>query len=485
MPVPEPADDFARRIAHLPPADRTLLLERLRASRQPSSERSIAGIAGEGPTPIAPGQGRMWSVQQAIPEATFFNVPLAVRLSGVLDEGRLRTALDALLERHELLRARFTTIDGTPQLEVDAEARLDLEVLCVGEDDDSDNEIASVAAELCLRPFDCECAPLARAALIDAGDERILLLVVHHLIADNWSFKVLIRDLIVIYGQGARAAPPAPAVTYRDFAVWHREWLTGPSGQRHLEHAVKRLAPPLGRLQLPRTHVEPERSSFAVASEESSIGGGVPAAVDGLARRLGTTRVAVVLSAYVAVLHAFSGQPDIRVGTPISGRGRPEVQEVVGPFYNTVVVRCLVEPTARFEDLLAAVTAELRNALACQEVPFSAVAEQLERTHGLQRPDLFQASFYFEDEPFGRVTTRGLTLEPYRPDEGDAPALSPSQYELTLMVEWHCDRLDARWQYNADLFDAPAVRLFARTFEQFLTGAVTAHAATLGSLLPR
>ncbi|HEU4451637.1 MAG TPA: FkbM family methyltransferase, partial [Longimicrobium sp.] len=294
------------------------------------------------PLPLSFSQRRLWFLDQLAPGSAAYNVFGALRLRGALDEDALERALSEVVRRHEVLRTTFAEVDGEPVQVVGAPGpvplpRLELRALPAEE---REAEVRRLARAEAAAPFDLAAGPLLRATLLRLdGEERVLLFTLHHVVADGWSMGVLVRELSALYGayvEGRESPLAEPAVQYGDFAAWQRRWLEGEALEAQVAWWRERLAgaPPVLALPTDRPRAPLERATGAV--HPFRLPAGAARGIRALAAGEGATLFAALLAPFQALLARWSGQDDVVVGSPVAGRTRAEVEELIGFFVNTL-----------------------------------------------------------------------------------------------------------------------------------------------------
>ncbi|HEV7672551.1 MAG TPA: amino acid adenylation domain-containing protein, partial [Thermoanaerobaculia bacterium] len=378
--------------------------------------------------PLSFAQERLWFLDRLMPGSSAYNMPVALRLSGGLDEAVLRASLEEIWRRHAVLRTTYREVDGRPLQRIGAAdgfplALADLSALpaerAAGEGE------RTVAAEA-SRPFDLAEGPLARGLAVRfVASEHGLLLRLHHIAADGWSLGVLVRELVATYAALARgrvSALPVLPLQYADYALWQRGWLVGERLEREIAYWRERLAgaPPIALpTDRPRRPARPVRGGWR--------GLALPArTVERLAeecRRAGATPFMGLLAAFAALLQRWTGQDDFSLGTPVAGRHRTEVEGVIGLFVNTLVLRVGLDRAPSWRELIARTRAVAVGAFAHQDLPFEKVVAELAPARDLATAPLFQVSFALqgaaEELPGGEegAAALGLTLSSWAPWE--------------------------------------------------------------------
>ena len=309
--------------------------------------------------PVSFAQRRLWFLDQ-LGSGTAYNIPMAFRLEGDLDRDALQRTLQAIVDRHDVLRTSFPSIDGDPVQRVAPEYELPLPVVDLTDaaPEQRHVEMARHRAEEENQSFDLAEGPVIRAKLIVMSErEHLLLLTIHHIAFDGWSVGVMFRELHAHYGAhaaGSSARLPALPVQYGDFARWQREWMEDPSFAEHVDYWRDQLDG-LEPLELPTDRPRPAEQTFAGAAHDFGLPDQLSASVVELGKRCGVTPAMTLLAAFAVVLSRYSGQEDVAVGSPIANRTRREIEDMLGFFVNTLVQRVDLSGDPSFEALLARV----------------------------------------------------------------------------------------------------------------------------------
>ncbi|MEV6976425.1 amino acid adenylation domain-containing protein [Kitasatospora sp. NPDC093806] len=440
------------------------------AGSGPAADGPIRRGTGDTGLPASFGQERLVFLDRLEEAGVAYTIPVAWRLTGPLDEARLAAALDALVARHEVLRTRFALADGVLTQDI-RPGWAGLDVRAAG---------SAAEAERALReearvPFDVVGGPLFRAVLWRIGAaEHVLLLALHHTVADGWSAGLLVRDLQACHDG---AALPELPVRYADFARWQRERLGGDGPAAELAHWRERLAG-LPTLELPTDRPRPAVRTGAGDSVAFTVGPELTARLEELGRAHGATLFMTLLAAYQVLLGRWSGQADFGVGTPVAGRGRPEVRDVVGFFLDTLVLRADLTGDPGFTELLDRVRTDALGAYEHQDVPFGRLVEELHPERELNRTPLFQAMFSFNDWNLDTLRLGPVTGTAVPVDRGAA------KLDLTLELVHGPDGLAGALDFTTDILDAAAVGRMAEAYTAILREAVATPTARIGALLP-
>jgi amino acid adenylation domain-containing protein len=401
-------------------------------------------------SPLSFAQQRLWFLAQLRPDDAAYNMAAAVELRGRLEAGALGDAFRQVVQRHEALRTTFTSVAGEPVQVIHPEpveppmTVVDLSGLCEG-------EVERLARVEASRPFDLESGPLLRVLLVRLGPERhLLLLTMHHLVSDAWSVGVLIREVSALY-RCAGDLPPLP-VQYADFAVWQRAWLQGETLERPLAWWRERLAGAPPALKLP---AEPQAGGSRQPLSLPDTAG-----LEALARAEGTTLFVALLAGFQALLHRWTGQEDLVIGTPFANRRRAEVQGLIGFFVNTLPIRADLAGRPSFRELLRRAREQVLGVHEHQDLPFERIVEELRPERATGRNPLFQAVLAFQNVPMPALDLPGLEAIPRRVDAGMA------RFDLTFDL-----MPDEGWIEQGIFSQATAARLAAH-FRSLLTAAL-------------
>jgi amino acid adenylation domain-containing protein len=424
----------------------------------------------DGDLPLSFAQERLWFLDQIDPGSPAYNVPLALRLVGVLDAGALAGALDAVVARHEALRTRFAaprSVAGHPLQIVEPQAPgLGLSLVDLTGLPPGAAPVRALARAEASRPFDLAMGPLLRAALLRlAPGEHVLLLTLHHIVTDGWSLGILVRDLV-----RAHAGLPLPPlrVQYPDFAVWQRGWLAGAPLRALVGFWRRELAAAPPRTELPTDRPRPAVQTFRGGTLPLVF----PAELAGRLRALGraerATLFMVLLGGFAALLHRVTGQDDLLLGTPVANRTRVETEELIGFFVNTLVLRLRPAGDLPVQRLLARVRSATLAAYAHQDLPFEKLVEELQPRRDLSLTPFFQILFALQNAPGTPADARslaGLELAPLAVDSGTA------KFSLTVSLSEPIPGegdIAGSIEYNRDLFDPATVRRLGRQLETLL-----------------
>jgi amino acid adenylation domain-containing protein len=418
--------------------------------------------------PLSFAQARLWFLDQLQPNSAFYNIPLALRLSGQLNIAALQSSINEIIQRHEALRTNFATVEGQPVQVIASTLNCQLQVVNLLHIRESEREIEAqrLVNEQANRPFNLEREPLLRGTVLQLGEtEYVLLLTMHHIISDGWSMGVFVRELTELYKAFCTGAPPSLPelpVQYADFALWQRQWLQGEILETQLDSWKEQLLDAPALLELPTDRPRPAVQTFRGGYYYTALSLELSAGLTALSKRAGVTLFMTLFAVFGTLLYRYSGQDDIVVGTPVANRNRREIEGLIGFFVNTLVLRTDLSGNPSFEQLLGRVKEVALQAYAHQDLPFEQLVEALQPTRDLSYTPLFQVMFALDDASVPSVELPNLTASSYSVEIGTA------KFDLTLSMENTADGLVGVWEYNTDLFDEVTIARMAGHFQALL-----------------
>ncbi|KAM3092340.1 amino acid adenylation domain-containing protein [Phormidesmis sp. 146-12] len=446
---------------------------------QPASQGSVF--------PLSFAQQRLWFLHQLTPDNPFYNVPAAIRLTGTLDQIALERSFCEIVRRHTALRTTFTTVDGqTVQVvEPDGKVKLsvvNLQTVAVSDREHICQQLAAIEAQ---HPFNLTTDPLLRVTLLQlSSTESILLLTLHHIVADGWSLGVLVRELACCYTafveERSPDLPPLP-IQYTDFACWQRTWLQGEILEKQLAYWRKQLDD-LPELQLPNdysiggTAQRPAVPTYRGATHPLQLSPTLTQKLIDLSQQSGASLFMTLLAAFQTLLYRYTGQEDIAIGSPIANRHRSELEGLIGFFVNSLVMRSSLSGDPTFRELLGRVKEAALEAYDHQDLPFEKLVEELEPDRDLSRNPLFQVAFALQNAPMQSLQLPGLSLEP-------TPLESTStRFDLEVHLWEPAHGLGSLWQsqeglggfisYSTDLFKGDRISRLIGHYQTLLEGIV-------------
>ena len=421
--------------------------------------------------PASFAQQRLWFLHQLAPENPFYNVSAAIRFTGTLHTDALEQTFNAIVQRHEALRTTFTRMDGeliqvvTPHLHV-ALPIITLQTVPPPQRDEVAQQQAIAAFQ---QPFNLSDGPLIRVTLLQFDEtHHVLLLNLHHIVSDGWSIGVLIQELGALYTAFVADMPsplPELPIQYADFAHWQREYLQGEVLESQLSYWQQQLMD-LPELALPTDFPRPAVQSYQGASQCLILTPTLTTALETLSQQTGTTLFMTLLAAFQTLLHRYTGQEDLAVGSPIANRNRSELEGLIGFFVNSLVLRTNLAGNPTFRTLLRQVQATTLAAYAHQDVPFEKLVEALQPARDFSRNPLFQVVFALQNAPIAPLQLPGLTLSPLEFDAGT------TRFDLEVHCFKAMDTLHCTMIYSTALFEPATMSRMLQHFQVLLEGII-------------
>jgi amino acid adenylation domain-containing protein/FkbM family methyltransferase len=463
--------DLGKRIANLTPEKRALL-ERHLLNKGISSLLTKLEIRRRGtsdPCVLSFAQQRLWFLDQLEPNSSAYNMSPALQLIGKLDAATLEQSLCEIIRRHEVLRTTFSTENDQPLQRIIPAAAFSLSQadLTAMPERQREAKAKQLATEEASRPFNLTSGPLLRATLLRLNPEdHVLLLTMHHIISDGWSMGVLYRELSVLYEAFLKGKPsplPELPIQYADFAVWQREWLQGKKLEEQLTFWKKQLNG-ISPLDLFTDHPRPSVQTFHGAKHTVQLPMDLTEALQGLSRKEGATLFMTLLTAFQSLLHRYTGQDDIVVGTPIANRNRAEIEGLIGFFVNTLVMRTDISGNPVFRELLKQVRKSTLDAYAHQDLPFEKLIMELQPERDLSRNPIFQLMFTLQNVPLSTLELPALTVDRLWIED------TRTRFDLEVDLSETTEGLKCTFVYNTDLFDSATVERMAGHYQMILEG---------------
>ncbi|TCP59170.1 amino acid adenylation domain-containing protein [Tumebacillus sp. BK434] len=448
-------ENILEKRSSLSAAQRELLKRRMRGDATAPAAVKPSGIPRRpaGDIPLSSSQQRVWLLDQLEPGTATYNIPYAVQMTGDLRLDVLERALNEIAARHEALRSVFTAGEADAVQTVLPHLSLTVPLIDLSHLPSAERaaETARLTEEESKRPFDLAHGPLLRATVLQHGaDAYTLVLVIHHIIGDGWSFGVLTREMAALYDAflAGRPSPlPALPVQYGDFAHWQRAWMQGDVLQKQLGYWKEQLGQELTTLHLPTDRPRPAMQTFSGALYDFWLPKELEHRLEALSKAEGATLYMTLLAAFKTLLYRYTMQEDITVGSPIANRNQAEIEGLIGFFVNTLVMRTGVHGELSFRDVLARVKETAVGAFANQDLPFEKLVEELQPERNMSYSPLFQVMFALQNAPVPELKLPGLHLQAQELDSGT------SKFDLSLYMMQKDNGLLARFEYNTDLFD--------------------------------
>jgi len=474
--------EYIARFKSLSPASRARLVQAIREGQTPTSQQEMApGRTEQDRAPLSFSQQRMWFLHQWEPASPLYTISTALRLSGRLDRRAIVRSLTEIIGRHEILRTTFALSEGNPCQQIHAACAFALPLidLCTLPATSQAARSAEVITSLAQRPFDLQHGPLLRAIVLQVAEqEHILALTVHHIVADGWSMHLLLKELCSLY-QAFSAGDPSPLadlpLQYADYACWQRTWLQGPPLEKHLTYWTEHLAN-LPTLELPLDHPRPAVHSARGATLAFSLSSSLTAQLNQFSRNEGVTLFMVLLTAFVCLLARYSGQDDLVIGTPLANRSRPEFEQLIGCFANTLVLRADLRGNPTFRQMLQRLRDVCLDAYTHQDLPFERLVEELRPARDESRNPLFQVLFALQNEPAASAELADLHLEEVEIRPGTA------RLDLTVNLTELPRGLVGEVEYSTDLWQAHTVAALVERYRLIIESIVSQPAQLVWAL---
>ncbi|WP_143088761.1 non-ribosomal peptide synthetase, partial [Paenibacillus algorifonticola] len=407
--------------------------------------------------PVSSAQKRMYIIHQMDPDSILYNMPVVYEVKGSIDASRLQEAFHQLSMRHESLRTSFRMSGQEIVQQIDSCASFQLELV-----DAVDEEDSSLRARIAkwVRPFDLGQAPLARGFVIRiAQDRNLLVLDMHHIISDGLSFNLYVNDLQKLY-RGETL--PEQRLQYKDYAVWQHNRIGSKEQRREQTFWLETLAGELPVLELQEDLPRPQIQRFRGSRIRTTLSSRQTDQLTMLANRQGLTPFIALFAMYNILLHKYSGQEDIIIGTPVAGRAHPDLENVSGMFVNTLPLRNYPVPDKTFTQFVDEVMARVLDAFAHQHYPLEELIDKLGVHRDLSRNPLFSTMFVWQNMDRIAAALEDAALTPYSINNQTA------KFDLTLGITEQDGELGLEWEYNIDIFVQDTITRLARNFEHLV-----------------
>jgi amino acid adenylation domain-containing protein len=463
--------DIAQRIAALSPEKRELLLQKLNQQTQKVPTNLIKPQSRNSNSfPLSFAQKRLWFIDQLEPGNPFYNIPGAVQLEGNLNIPALEQSLNEIVQRHEILRTTFTTVEGQPVQVIAPSLHLTIPVIDLSKLAFPEQEVEKLISQETLCSFDLERGPLVRVRLLQLSQTQyVMLFTLHHIIADGWSMGLLVDELATLYPAfcaGELSPLPKLPIQYADFAVWQQNWLQGEVWEKQLNYWKEQLNN-ISILSLPTDKPRPAIPSFRGATQSFILPKDLTEALKSLSRRAGVTLFMTLLAAFKVLLHRYTGQDDICIGSPIANRNRAEIEKLIGFFVNSLVLRTDLSGNPTFLELLSRVKEVTLEAYAHQDLPFEKLVEELQPERNLNYNPLFQVAFQLQNTPAQTLELPELTLSSLNQNGAQT-----AKFDLDLSLAETNEELIGHLEYSTDLFEPATIARMVEHLQTLLNGIV-------------
>ncbi|MEH1970259.1 amino acid adenylation domain-containing protein [Nostoc sp.] len=451
----------------MPTATRSRNAQNQTQENNPQNQ-TIPQVTNRESAPLSFAQQRVWFLQQLQPNSRAYIVSNSQRLTGKLNVGVLQQSLDAIIIHHEALRTNFiTSPDGSPIQVIGTPRPVELKIIKVTKE-----QVEFLLNQEVQRPFNLESDLMLRATLLQVDEqEHILLLMMHHIASDGWSIGILWQQLTVLY-EAFLSSKPSPLaklpIQYADFAVWQHQWLSGEVLSSQINYWKTQLAGANTVLELPTDRPRPPVQTYQGAVQSLMLPQTLSASLTELSHQEGVTLFMTLLAAFGTILHRYTGQEDILIGSPIAGRNRSEIEGLIGFFINTVVLRTDFADNPSFRSVLNRVRQMALDAYAHQDMPFEKLVEELQPERDTSRNPLFQVWFNMLNLREIQLELPGVAIEPVSILE------TASKFDLTLYVTEQNQGIQFDLVYNTDLFTSERMMEMLDQFHHLLNQIIAA-----------
>ena len=415
--------------------------------------------------PLSYSQQRLWLLEQLEPGSPLYNIPFALKLKGNLNVQALEASLNAIIQRHEILRTVFKDNLGKPVQIILPELTIPLPV----EDlrhlppEEHQAQIEWIARQEATTPFSLSEGPLLRYKLLQLADDGyVFFITMHHIISDGWSTGVLVSEIVPLYQAFASGKepdlPPLP-IQYVDFALWQREWMDELGLEDHITYWKSTLEGMPEVLDLPTSRPRPPIQTYNGDVHAFQLPESLSAKIRTFARQMDVTLSMVLTAALEILLYRYSQQEDFGVGIPVANRNRSEIENLIGFFVNTLVIRANLENHPTVEEFLQQVKQTMLDAFAHQDMPFEKLVEVLQPERDMSYSPLFQVMLVHHNAPLKPLQLPGLTIEVLPINTGTA------KFDLVFNIFEEPNYLRGIIEYNTDLFDSQFIADMARHLE--------------------
>jgi alpha-ketoglutarate-dependent taurine dioxygenase/acyl carrier protein len=458
------------------------VIEKMMSGGPSQQPQPIVSVPRDTMLPLSFAQERLWFIDQLEPGNPFYNIPVAMSLSGPLDVAVLGGSIREIIARHEALRTTFVSFDGEPVQVISPSIDLPLPVVDISALDESHRapEILRLVNEEALMPFDLSRGPLIRVSLVRVAEqEQVLLLTMHHIISDAWSMRVFIQELKQLYSTFSAGLPsslPDLSVQYADFAHWQRQHVRGDVLEGHLDFWRRHLAGAPALIDLPLDRERPPFQTFHGAKQSFAFSKELSESIKKLCREEDVTHFMALLAAFNVLLYSYRPQDDIVVGTDMAIRNRPEIEPLIGFFINLIPLRTEFRGNPSYRELLARVREATLGANLHQEVPFHKLIEELQPERDPSYAPLVQVLFVLENVPIPVMEISGVSLKPLEVE------IKASKFDLVMIQKEIGQNIIGSLMYNTDLFDASTIKNMIDGYERLLSAITEQPAIQLSDL---
>ncbi|MCC5669654.1 amino acid adenylation domain-containing protein [Nostoc sp. CHAB 5784] len=459
------------------------IIEFLKATNRTHNHnfRPLVPISRSENLPLSFAQQRLWFLDQLIPNNPFYNIPVALHLTGSLNKAALEQTFNEIVRRHEALRTTFVIQSGQPVQVINPTLTIPLPIIDLRQLPQAEREIQArqFTNQEAQRFFNLSTDSLLQVKLLWLDETQyILLLNMHHIVSDGWSIGVLIQEIAALY-TAFTSNQPSPllklTIQYADFAYWQRQWLQGEVLEQQLDYWQKQLDN-ISILNLPTDRPRLAVQTYQGARQPLQLSKSLSEALLALGQQEGVTLFITLLTAFKVLLYRYTQQEDIAIGSPIANRNRSEIEGLIGFFVNSLVLRTCLSGNPTSRELLSRVKEVALGAYAHQDLPFEKLVEELHPERNLNQNPLFQVVFALQNAPMSALELTGLTLSPLPFDT------ETTRFDLEFHL-WESNTQNGLWVdssegisgfviYSTDLFDDATITRMLGHFQTLLEGIV-------------
>ena len=422
--------------------------------------QAIEPVAASADYALSHAQQRLWIQEQQGASFGVFNIPMHFQLIGELDRGSLEHAFEEVVARHESLRTVFVVVEGEPRQRILSveEAAFVPHYQDLRSQADPEQVAIKLADEQASAAFDLSQGPLLRVKLLQTDEQTYcLLLTIHHIVSDEWSMQVLVREVLSLYGayhEGLPSPLSALPIQYKDYVAWQQGQLSGAALLAHQQYWLEQLSGEVPLLELPTDRPRPALQTYRGSSHDFTWPAELSGELEALSQQQGVTLFMVLLAGLNTLLYRYSGQSDLIVGSPIAGRQHADLEEQIGYYLNTLALRTQVDGQGSFVDLLKGVKQTTLGAYAHQAYPFDRLVEDLQLVRDPSRSPLFDVVLILQNVELGSEPDLAL---PGVAVESLGAELHISKGDLRFQFAQQGQTLLGSIEYNTDLFDAARI----------------------------
>jgi amino acid adenylation domain-containing protein len=463
-------------------ARRAELIAALRSAKQPALSRhseplrdsgALRRIPRDGPLPVSFAQQRLWFLDKMDPGRSQYNIGGGMRYHGKLDVAVLARAIHQLAARHESLRVSIGERANEPWPRIAETSDMTIHIVDLTDDPFETREAAAIkrAEALLRRPFDMAQGPLATFLIIRLNDDdHMLVASLHHVISDGWSLAILLSEICELYDAAMGGRPnnlPVKKIDYVDYAAWERSLIESGAFQQHVDYWKRQLEGMAAVLELPTDRPRPAAPLLKGGRVRCYFDRDLVPLLEAVSRKQGATLFMTLLAAWQVLLHLYSGQDDIVVGTPVANRDRPELESVVGCLVNNVALRGKLNDNPTFSEFLEQIKQTTLSAFDHRELPFDMLVQAINPERSVNHAPVFQVLFALMSFPIGAMAPAGLSAEMLE------LGVSESRFDLAIEVAevklgQHAGKYAAVYEYNRDLYEEKTIRSFHEHFNTLL-----------------